>query len=107
MPRLPLSTPIRGDQFIDGQETFSVDELTAEGVKIVRLAGDQIIPWHQWGAFAFKLVVANEAKDPCPNHDAWGRNHVGKQVHVKTLGTCYNKYRCLACGRTYEVDSSD
>lgn len=110
--RNTIQTPVRGDRYVDSStgahRLIAVDALLQEGIRI-EIDGAEVgtVPWDSWGARAAGFVATECAKDPCPNHDSWGSGHVGKRVHVKTLGRCYNRYRCLACGRTYDVDSSD
>ena len=110
--RNTIETPVRGDRYADAStgahRLIAVDALLQEGVRI-EIDGAEVntVPWDLWRARSAGFIPTERAKDPCPNHDVEGNGHVGKRVFVKNLGRCYNRHRCLACGRTYDVDSSD
>lgn len=33
--------------------------------------------------------------------------HHARTQHLRTTGNCLNEYKCLDCGKVYEIDSSD
>lgn len=109
MERNPISTPIRGDRFAGGGRLHTVDELRPDGIVLeVDGGADRVtIPWSSWMQHSAAFIITKRAADPCPNADGDGAGHVGKRILDKNLGRCWNRYRCLACGQTYEVDSSD
>ena len=109
MSRNPISVPIRGDKFASGGRLYTVDELRLEGIvlEIDGGADRATVPWTSWTQYSIAFIVTERATDPCPNAGRDGEGHIGKRILDKNLGRCWNRYRCLACGRTYEVDSSD
>lgn len=104
-----LRTPIRGDAYSRstvGSPVVNIDALLAEGVRVRDNDGRQAtISWSSWPEYASGLQTIYTTTDSCPN---WATgSHVGKLVFISSVRRCNNRYRCLACGRTFDVDSSD
>lgn len=99
---------MRGDVFTTSDGLLTIEELSQNGVAF---NNGGFRHWSAWPRFVrdMNATISFAAKDPCPNATAqsMGSGHVGKAVVDQRLGRSIIQHRCLACGRTYIVDSSD